>query len=65
MDADSLMASWSVGILSSLVLVARRGCPMNDYIDAPDIPLQVALIIFVTLWGALTCVAALRLSALG
>jgi hypothetical protein len=38
---------------------------MNDYIQTPDAPVQVALIIFVTLGGILSCVAALGFAALG
>lgn len=37
---------------------------MDDY-DAPDVPAQLALMAFVSIWGVLTCWAALRLAALG
>ena len=32
---------------------------------APDVPAQLALLAFVSLWGLLTCCAALQLAALG
>ena len=33
--------------------------------DAPDVPAQLVLIAFVSLWGLLTCCAALQLATLG
>ena len=38
---------------------------MNDYVNTPDIPLQVALIVLVSMWGILSCVAALTFATLG
>jgi hypothetical protein len=32
---------------------------MDDYLDTPDVPAHIALIAIVSLWGALTCGAAL------
>lgn len=49
-------------------LVAKRGCPMDNGRlpdDAPDIPAQLALIVFVSLWGLLTSGVALQLAKLG
>ena len=37
---------------------------MNDYTKEPDVPSLVTLIAFVSLWGFLSCVAALQLAAL-
>jgi hypothetical protein len=37
---------------------------MDDY-NAPDVAAQLALMVFVTLWGFLSCSAALRLAVLG
>ena len=37
---------------------------MDDYSRTPDVPSQLALMAFVSLWGFLSCVAALRLAAL-
>jgi hypothetical protein len=37
---------------------------MNDYNSKPDAPALIALIAFVSLWGLLTCSAALQLAVL-
>ena len=37
---------------------------MNDYNSKPDVPSQIALIAFVSLWGLLTCSAALQFAVL-
>jgi hypothetical protein len=37
---------------------------MNDYTKEPDVPSLVTLIAFVSLWGLLSCVAALHFAAL-
>jgi hypothetical protein len=50
------------------VLAARRGCPMdnNPSIDGTvDVPAQVALIVFVSLWGFLSYTAVLSVAAIG
>jgi hypothetical protein len=37
---------------------------MDDYLNEPDVPSLVALIVFVSLWGVFTCAAALKFAAL-
>jgi hypothetical protein len=37
---------------------------MNDYVNEPDVPTLVALIVAVGMWGFLSCVAVLQLAAL-
>jgi hypothetical protein len=38
---------------------------MDDYSNRPGVPSQLALMAFVSLWGFLSCAAALQLAALG
>jgi hypothetical protein len=37
---------------------------MDDYSNIPDVPWQIALMAFVSLWGFFSSAAALRLAAL-
>ena len=45
-------------------ILLRKGLPMNNYIDEPDVPSLVAFIAMVALWGFLSCSAVLHLAAL-